>query len=149
MKFWLSDSSNGVTTTLYSGIIVNCSPSYQLSSLVALWADSSPFVMKVDTRGCNSRCFPRRLVVISQCYGIRLDTKKVIPYPYLPGHSSNTSGFFWQFFRQCRAMEFPKNWVLAKFLSFGLEFSKNTLELMKNCWDSVEFCIYRYRKTKM
>ena len=37
--------SNGITTRLYSGITGFCSPSYQLSSLVALWADSSPLVM--------------------------------------------------------------------------------------------------------
>ena len=64
--FWLSDSSNGVTTTLYSCCIKNCPPLYQLSSLVALWADSSPLVMKVDTRDCNSWCSTRRVVVISQ-----------------------------------------------------------------------------------
>ena len=36
------NSSNGITTRLNSGITGFCSPSYQLSSLVALWADSSP-----------------------------------------------------------------------------------------------------------
>ena len=75
MKFWLSDSSNGVTTTLYSGIIKNCIPSYQVSSLVALWADSSPLGMKLDTRGCNSCCFPRRLVVIHTVSKIRVFRK--------------------------------------------------------------------------
>ena len=58
--FLLSDkSSNGI-----------CSPSYQLSSLVALWADSSPLVMTVDTRDCKYQCSSRHLTVITHYTGV-------------------------------------------------------------------------------
>ena len=59
-------SSNGITVRLYSSCTRICYPLYQLSSLVALWADSSPLVMKVDTRDCKSRCSSRHLTVITQ-----------------------------------------------------------------------------------
>ena len=61
------DRNNDVTTLLSFGIFRKCFPLYQLSSLVALWADSSPLVMKVDTRDCKSRCNSRHLTVITQC----------------------------------------------------------------------------------
>ena len=48
--------------------------------------------------------------------------------------------YFWLFGRQCREMEFPKNWVLLKLLSFELKFPWVFKRNILSFWKKLSFC---------